>query len=296
MLDDIIFSEMYKNDLVYSDACWLTAHNAFTYNWRAYAQQDMNLEGSFEYGVRSFMLDIHHYDKINNAALCHADCTLSYFQKLGEPEKAEIWFKNLHHILTTNTNDIITLHLESYIPGKNINNILTAAGLSSYLLKSKDPNDPTLTLGEMRTNNERLVVFSDYGAGHAKERNFTNFNDASNSMLKGIYYTTNYKETEYNLFYYKNCEMRIDNRASSTDSKIKLFVFNHFYSISKVGWPHEITNSYENIKKRVDSCSKQSLEPNFIAVDFVELGNDGGAKKVVFELIKKKTTHKHDEL
>jgi hypothetical protein len=91
--------------------------------------------------------------------------------------------------------------------------------------------------------------------------------------------------------------MRTDiNRATTTDPKIKLFTFNHFYSFTPAGKPYGETNSYENIKKRLDICKKQNLEPNFIAVDFVELGYNGGAKKVVLDIMKKKTTHEHDEL
>lgn len=293
---DSTFAEIYENSLLYSDSCWLTAHNAFTYDWKIYSQQDMNLIESFEYGVRSFMLDLHHFDKINNAALCHQSCTLSYGQKLGEPEKAETWFKNLYDILNSNTNDIVTLHLETYIPSESVYKILTATNLSSYLLKSKNPNDPSLTLGQMREKDERLVVFSDYGAGHADKRNFTNFQDPSNKFLPGIFYTTHYKETQYDLYHYRNCEMREDFRAAHDDIYIKLFTFNHFYAFSKQGWPHETTNSYENINKRVGICLAQGLKPNFIAVNFVELGYNGGAKQVVHDLVKGKIRREKDEL
>jgi hypothetical protein len=47
---------------------------------------------------------------------------------------------------------------------------------------------------------------------------------------------------------------------------------------------------------RVDICNSLGLHPNFIAVDFVELGNNGGAKRIVKELMEKKKQNIHDEL
>jgi hypothetical protein len=89
-------------------------------------------------------------------------------------------------------------------------------------------------------------------------------------------------------------------------AKGQLFLMNHFHQSSMVvpGFTntYETINSYAAILNRTLECEKQQKRwPNFIAVDFVEEGENGGAKQVVWEINTKKfiTTPRklrHDEL
>ena len=122
------------------------------------------------------------------------------------------------------------------------------------------------TLGEMRKQKKRLIIFSDKEADSGY----------------GIMHTKNYMETDYDLKKSPNCEMRGDNRATTAS----LFVMNHFYKL-----PHGLfiedaaqTNDYNKLHERICSCFFQKgLWPNFIAVDYVNVGE---TKKIVSDINK----------
>jgi hypothetical protein len=173
-------------------------------------------------------------------------------QKLGSPEKAEIWFYTIRNILEHYPKDILTLHLESYVAAQDIKKLLDQTSLSTYLLTSKKPNDLSLTLGEMRTKNERLIVFSDYA--HKRKNTLP---------ITGIWPTTHYIETEYSLTEYKACELRDDFRARIDDQNTNLFVFNHFYKTSYESrgkqYQYDTINSYKEISCRINLCLSEGL-------------------------------------
>lgn len=280
------FLEAYADSLVYHDAVWLTAHNAFANGedgWQ-YKQQNLNLVHMFEQGVRSFMLDV--YDYKNDLYLCHNSCsTMMYVTQrvsFSGPDKLETWFYELRGILQTHPTDIISLHLECYAFAADVISVLKRTGLDTYMLKSKKPNDSTLTLGEMRKNSERLVVFSDY----AQDRQMQQLQSLASYEQQGLFSTLHYKETQYSIDTYNDCTMRNDFRASASDPTIKLVVFNHLSSISAIK-DYGSINRYSDIMKRVNSCWLNGLLPNFIAVDFFELGDCSkciSTKNVVYTL------------
>lgn len=283
------FLQAYSNDIIYHNAVWLTAHNAFSNRedgW-SYAQQSMNIEHMFLHGVRSFMLDIYK-EQDGNLYLCHGGCGAPMiFQKANrQPDTLEKLLLNIHKLLNENPQDIITLHLESYASGKDVLKVLDKSGLFENLLKSKNPNDNSLTLGWMRKNDERLVVFSDY----AYERKLSDHRVYYDKMglYKGIFPSTNYKETEYDIDSFSKCEMRIfDFRAEPNDPDVHLFVFNHFSPFSALK-NYNTINKFESIMTRVHICLLNGLRPNFIAVDYFEYGdcasNCISTKQVVFSL------------
>lgn len=280
-----IFLDAYSDSLVYHDAVWLTAHNAFANKedgWLLYAQQNLNLPHMFEQGVRSFMLDVYYYN--NDLYLCHGGCGVTTgAQKLFQyPDKLGTWFQELHNILQNNPADIVTVHLECYVAAHSVLAALHNTGLDGYMLKSKNPNDPTLILRDMRQNDERLVMFSDY----TYERQAGTLYNLKPYEQLGLFSTLNYKETQYSIDTYNNCTMRDDFRANATDPTVKLVVFNHFSSVS-IAKDYGSINRYSDIMKRVTSCLSSNLFPNFISVDFFELGDCShciSTKNVVYTL------------
>jgi hypothetical protein len=283
----------YQDSKSYKDLSWLTAHNAFSNHedgW-IYAQQAMSISHQFEYGVRSFMVDLHWYDPdgkpsaTSYLALCHDRCTkslVSGFTSLTPPTKVFDFFVQVATLLRNNPQDIITLHFESYSQSlgrplthsgwRALQRLFKASGLIAYL-STISPNDSKLTLGYMRANNKRLVVFSD--------RRADTIDPSSPQNSTGIFHTTEYMETEYNLRAFSQCEIRKDNRALIPTN---LFVMNHFHRASYVGSSKDYNqmNDYSRIAARVNLCRSQNgIFPNFIPVDFVEEGRFGGAREAI---------------
>lgn len=282
----LAFERTYSDDLPYCDTVWLTAHNAYANKedgWR-YAQQNMNLEHMFLNGVRSFMIDVHAYK--NDLYLCHEECIYTdEILKFDAPDKLIKWLSGIRKLLNENSEDIITLHLESLAPGIEILKAIKDAALYDNLLKSKNPNDRSLTLGEIRKNNERLIIFSDY----RYERNTATgyIGDLYKmGMYKGLFPTLNYKETQYSVDDYGGCEMRTDFRALPNNPDIHLVVFNHFSPVSIVK-DYSYINRFDGIMQRAVLCLSNHLYPNFIAVDYFEEGectNCISSKNAVFTL------------
>lgn len=286
--------DTYEDSKSYKDVSWLTTHNAFANyedGW-AYAQQNRNISAQFAHGVRSFMVDLHWYNPKGSPstasylALCHLSCqvTPAGYLSLDPPIKAVDFFTKIATLLHNNPQDIITLHFESYSTHGRLNSsgwseleaLFTKSGLNHYLNKD-NPNSTGLILGKMRSNNTRLVVFSD---------NFSDTIDPKNpGNSTGIFHTTEYRETKYSLSGFKQCERRDDNRALGVTKN--LLVMNHFHSFSQESSkkPYGRINSYAKIATRINQCrGQEGIFPNFIAVDFVEEGHLGGAKEAVIAI------------
>lgn len=175
-------------------------------------------------------------------------------------------------------NDIITIHLESYIKDYDkIKEAIDVAGLGEYLFdlceynggeaqkgeaqcKWFDGKDRKInelhwpTLGEMRKQGKNLVIFS----------------DKSEDAGRGIMHVSGTMETKYDISDYPYCEMRREGRSS----RAQIFIMNHFY-----GWEAvPIVGKYYDYFKcpnkfvghRVLKCFLQEERlPNFLAVDHV---------------------------
>lgn len=271
------FNLLYRDHLKYSDVTWITAHNAFASTgegWQIYKQQSLTLEQMFSYGVRSFMIDIHYYGN-SQLSLCHIGCAVTFVQKGSAASSLLSYLNRIKKLLDNDHDAIITLHLEDHSKNStDIINTFELSGLKSTLLKD-NPNNDNITLGFLRENNVRLIVFSDY----QKERVETSF-----ETKPGILPTIFYKETAFGSTTFKDCNERInDFRAEYDDTSIKLFVHNHFSKVS-IG-SHAESNNYEAIVNTVNPCIAQGLYPNFITVDFVEEGKFGGARRIVEDLM-----------
>lgn len=264
----------YSSTRSYDDVCWLTSHNSFTYKNSLFEKQflpnqSLTIKEQLEYGVRSFMVDLH-YDSSRNIVIAHGDALLFKQQLLPFLNTIKDWLDN-------NKDDIITIHLESYVGNYvDIMAVINTANLQGYLFDLGLSTNNWPTLGNMRANDKRLVIFSD------------NISDVG----VGIMHTAKYMETQYDLASYPCCDMRIGNRAVTAP----LFVMNHFYSIMitpRAGvWSSYFSassevNSYKRLEKRICDCINNGPPfgkwPNFIAVDFA--GTLGGEElKVVLDI------------
>ncbi len=272
----------YEDARKYNEVCWLTAHNAFSNKadgW-VYYQQTLGFEEQYAWGVRSFQLDLHWYTPREKAdryiALCHEpkpkyNCLFTRGQLLlGSPKPAKEFFEQVAQWLSSDPKAIITLHLENYVKGTEgreaLDKLLEETNLKQYLLRPTSifEKGDWKTLGQMRDDGTRLVIFSD-------------------NPTDGMINVREYRETQYNLDESPNCEMRGEGRDRGKNKR--LLLMNHFYSQSFLKGDYNDNNSYNAIAKRVNICHKeQGRLPNFIAVDFIELGANGGSREVVRKL------------
>lgn len=147
--------------------------------------------------------------------------------------------------------------------GENKSIILASIGLES------DPNDHSITLGNLREAGTRLIVFSDYAFSR------------QGAMVSSILPTTLYKETKFNVDNNEevnNCILRDDYR-SMPGEKVNLFVLNHFPSLSAFRDYGSTINKYMSVVDHVDRCLNKALPiPNFIVIDNVHLGEGFSCK------------------
>jgi hypothetical protein len=282
----------------------------------AFLKQEEDLR--YEFGVRSFMLDLYWYQPWFGGdpyvALCHEtswstnvnSCSLTQIaSSFVGPQSLESYLKQIKQWLACDERAIITLHLESHLGSKGkeaVEKLLEATGLKEYLYSNQffeictTEVDPFAeqwwpgvhevpkswpTLKEMRDKGGRLVIFS-------------------NNLDKHMLSVTSYCETKYDLGISPNCEMRLN--ATAVRGNQHLVMMNHFYSVN-VGnllknRNYNEVNAYRAIMERAEKCYSESRYglgqsgpvslpgqwPNFIAVDFVEVGNDGGARSAVFNI------------
>ena len=265
-------------NIPFVNTTWAVAHNSFVnqdyglFNFNA--QQSLRFETLFEKGVRGFMIDLHYHN--NDISLCHAFspnkepgryCAL-HLATLGNPIKLTEFLSSLNNIIVNNPDEIIILFLECYVPMREVIKLFKNYNLTKYLLL-ENPNN-IFTIGNILEKQTRLIVFSDYAY-------------KNEGLQEGGFHNTNqYMESKYNLAEWPGCDSRDESSRASYGSK-NLFLLNHFYSTSIVG-SYGTINDYFTIKKRVVECEQKfHLFTNFIALDYIEQGNWGGAFKLVDE-------------
>lgn len=282
--------ESYTDRTLYNQATYLTTHNAFANSkagWEVYAQQSLSFDEQLAYGVWSYMIDLHWCKNKNNSdylAMAHGGCFFSDFQRgstHGIPSFESFLVNHAKKWLDNDKKVIITLHLESYtgVNGANaLHSLLLSSGVLPYVY-FHTPGSLWPTLGVMRATDKRLVIFSD------------NIRDTGME----VFHTSEYRETQYNLEESPNCERRFDNR--DTKNATSILVMNHFYQGSyETGGTdyHQINNPYTkqtpmSLSIRSEKCQTQEgIQPTFIAVDFVEQGDFGGAREQVLKLNQKR--------
>lgn len=319
---ELALLRQYTNDRHYNCICWLTSHNSFAYRKDETGSiknthylrpnQVKNIKEQLEFGVRGFMIDL--YPNINkerpntSIILSHRRTEMSwdnYDQEFSYPflQTIKEWLND-----PKNIDDIITIHLESYVRSyRKIVDELDAVEakdknktnepkLKSYLFdlceynggKSQEgkaecfwPNgEKTIkwpTLGEMRQKNKRLVIFSD----KAEDAGY------------GIMHVSRTMETQYDISNFSVCEKRLDGRVETAP----VFVLNQLYSwaiVPGLGYfkyhPAYI-NTYEELVRRTGTCFLQEGQwPNFIAVDNVS-GKGGKERELVLAINKNNKEH-----
>ncbi len=237
----------------YNEVAYLTTHNAYNSAEDNFSMpnHNFNISTQLNAGVRGLMIDV--YDLFGTPTVYHGTSILGSAPLLN-------YLNDIKLFLDNNPNEIITIILECYTDANAIENEINQAGLFNYLY-SHTNGSAWPTLQSMINNNTRLVIFSDQ-------------NDAS--INQGWYHyvwdhavETHYTANSTNDF---NCDF---NRGDSIND---LFIFNHFITNSVLGTGDEtqaaIANSNPYFINRALQCQQEKNKfPNFITVDFYELGN-----------------------
>ena len=237
----------------YDEVAYLTTHNAYNAqedNFQ-FPNQTYNIESQLNLGVRAFMVDV--YDYFGTISAYHSTFLL------GSIALSDI-LNDIKLFLDNNQNDIITIILESYVDADDIENIVNQSGLTNYLYTHNNML-AWPTLQEMINNNQRLVIFSD--------------KDDASSTQTWYHYVWDYAvETHYSVNDINNFSCSFNRGNPNND----LFIFNHFVTHAMLGYGmyNESISVNANpflINRALDCKNQHNKFPNFITLDFVELGN-----------------------
>ncbi|PPE01379.1 hypothetical protein GOBAR_DD01623 [Gossypium barbadense] len=180
--------------------------------------------------------------------------------------------KEIQAFLEANPSEIITIFIEDYVVSpQGLTKVFNASGLRQYWFPvSKMPKngEDWPTVDDMVKQNQRLVVFTSKSAKEASE---------------GIAYEWRYVvENRYGDDGMKagSCPNRAESSPMNTKSR-SLILQNYFPSN-----PNETAACAENsapLVKMLDTCHKAAGDrwPNFIAVDFYQRSDGGGASEAL---------------
>lgn len=236
----------------YNEVAYLTTHNAFNSDEDGllFPNQTYNIESQLnDGGVRGLMIDV--YNHFGTPTAYH-----SIFA-LGTIPLSDI-FNDIKTFLDNNPNEIVTIILECYVSSNDIENEINQSGLSNYLYSY---NSTWTTLQNMIDNNNRLVIFSDV-------------DDANNTQSWYHYVWDHAVETHYSVSTINDftCDF---NRGDPTND---LFILNHFVTDANLGYGlyNESLDANTNpffITRALDCQNQTNKFPNFVTVDFYELGD-----------------------
>ena len=235
----------------YNEVAYLTTHNAFNSDEDGLLlpNQTYNIASQLNSGVRGLMIDV--YDYFGTPTAYHS------ISVLGTIPISDI-FNDIKTFLDNNPNEIVTIILECNVTANDIEDEINQSGLSNYLYTH---NATWPTLQSMIDNNNRLVIFTD-------------IDDASTAQ-SWYHYVWDYAvETHYSIGNINDftCDF---NRGDPLND---LFIFNHFVTDANLGYglyneSNDVNANPFFITRALDCQTQTNKFPNFVTVDFYELGD-----------------------
>ena len=167
-------------------------------------------------------------------------------------------FNDIKIFLDNNANEVVTIILECYVTANEIESEINQSGLSVYLYTH---NGIWPTLQNMIDNDNRLVIFTD--------------EDDASSSQNWYHYLWDYAvETHYSVNTINDftCDF---NRGDPVND---LFIFNHFVTDANLGYglyteSNDVNANPFFINRALDCQTQTNKLPNFITVDYYELGD-----------------------
>jgi len=238
----------------YIDYRYVGTHNSFTdpHFFKVARQQDQPILGQLSYGIRGLMLDTYDWTLgwpfvlvgIRNAKVClshGAPGFVALVQKgTNEYQSLKYELYRVVEFMKANPRAVITIIIENYanalITIKEIKEVMAMAQYDVLFKPSDLVNNQWPTLGWMRSNNKRLVIFTQRGGN--SEVTFSEFS----YMIENQYDTTD----EVAL-----CSQRAESRGVGP-----LVAFNNFKSIG-ITAPVLMTRvpvQYDTAKRITTNC------------------------------------------
>jgi len=235
----------------YNEVAYLTTHNAFNSDEDGllFPNQTHNIASQLNDGVRALMIDV--YDHFGTPTAYH-----SVFM-LGTIPLSDI-FNDIKTFLDNNPNEVVTIILECYVTANDIEDEINQSGLSNYLYIH---NSTWPTLQNMIDNDNRLVIFSDV-------------DDASSSQ-SWYHYVWDYAVETHSSVGNINDFTCDFNRGDAVND---LFIFNHFVTDANLGYglyteSNDVNANPFFINRALDCQNQTNKFPNFVTVDYYELGD-----------------------
>jgi len=236
----------------YNQVVFLGTHNAYNSAQDGFnlPNHNLNVANQLNDGVRCLLMDV--YELEGELVVYHT------FSFLGFQPFAN-YLNDIKTFLDDNPNEIITIIIECHTTAQLIENDIQQTGLTNYLYHHNS-NLGWQSLQNMADNNQRLVIFSEEDNGTPEQTWY--------------HYVWDYTvETHYSVNHPDdfNCD---DNRGEVDND---LYLFNHFVT-TPLGVGDSISaaiiNDYDFLYNRIEECqSINNRIPNFVTVDFHELGN-----------------------
>jgi hypothetical protein len=164
----------------------------------------------------------------------------------------------IKRFLEANPREILTIEFEDHASAEKTVAIFREIGLDKLAhTQAKDAAWPTL--GEMIAQNRRLVVLADNQGGKVADAPW-------------YHYTW---ELAWDNPYAAKSEEDFVCRVGRGKSENKIFILNHFLT-APLGLPSlaEKANTRDSLQGHIERCQKEiGRLPNFVAVDFVDIGD-----------------------